>query len=136
MTKSCSFMAGSDASVLDESLRLDDVSSAWMIWSGAAEAPLADAYRFAGGPVPIRGLVLGRGSARFCVVRLGRPKVRKAHGNASDVHEAGDVFMYRDSSIAPSLDLRRRVGCHGCFGLHASEWCVYGTVSRAHGPGG
>ena len=37
-----------------------DVSLAWMIWSSAVEAALADAYRFAGGPVPDSGLVLGR----------------------------------------------------------------------------
>ena len=47
------FMAKSDASLLDESLRLDDISGAWMIWSGAAEAALADAYQFVGGPDPI-----------------------------------------------------------------------------------
>ena len=43
--------------------------------------------------------------------RLGQggPKVRKTRSNAADVHEAGDVFMYRDSSVAPFLDLRRRI---------------------------
>ena len=29
---------------------------------------LADAYCFSGGPIPSRGLVLGRGTARFRVV--------------------------------------------------------------------
>ena len=28
--------------------------------------------------------------------------------NAADVHDAADVFLYRDSSIAPLLDMRRR----------------------------
>ena len=28
------------------------VSSAWLVWSRAAEAALADAYRFSGGPIP------------------------------------------------------------------------------------
>ena len=102
------FMAWSDALVLDESLRMDDVSSAWMIWSGAAEAALADARQFAGGPVPVRGLVLVRGSAWFRV-RSGKPEVRKARSNAFDVHEAGDVCMNRDSSTAPLLHLRRRI---------------------------
>ena len=37
------------------------------------------------------------------------PKVRKARGNVADAHEAGDVFMSRDSSIVPLLDLRRRL---------------------------
>ena len=35
-------------------------------------------------------------------------KVRKVRGNAVDVHDAADVFLYRDSSIAPLLDMRRR----------------------------
>ena len=40
---------------------------------------------FCGGPIPTRGLVLGRESALFRVVRLGGHKVRKARGNAADV---------------------------------------------------
>ena len=71
-------MARSDASLLDKSLRLDDVSEAWMVWSGAAEAAFADAYCFAGVPVPERNLVLGRGCVQFRVVRLGGLEVRKA----------------------------------------------------------
>ena len=89
-------------------LLLNDVSRAWAAWSGAVETALADAYRFSGGPLPSRGLVLGRGNASFRVVRLGGHKVRKARGNVADAHDA-DVFLYRDSSIAPLLDMRRRV---------------------------
>ena len=37
-------------------------------------------------PLPSRGLVLGRESASFRVVRLGGHKVRKARGNAADAH--------------------------------------------------
>ena len=70
------FMSQQDALLLDESLRYDDVSRAWLVWSGAAETALADAYRFGGGLVPARGLVLGRGSALFRFVRLGGQKVR------------------------------------------------------------
>ena len=51
-----------------------------MVWSSAGAA-LADAYRFAGGPVPHRGLVLGRGVFRPRTVRLGVPEVRKARKN-------------------------------------------------------
>ena len=76
--------------------------------SGAAEAALADAYQFCGGPIPTSGLVLGRGSALFRAVRLGGHKVRKARGNAADAVDAADVFLYHDSSIAPLLDMRRR----------------------------
>ena len=44
-----------------------------MVWSSAVEAALADAYRFAGGPIPDDGLVLGRGVFRTRLVRLGGP---------------------------------------------------------------
>ena len=54
-------MSRDDALNLDGSLANGDVSLAWMIWSSAVEAALADAYRFAGGPVPDSGLVFGRG---------------------------------------------------------------------------
>ena len=88
-------------------MNASDISQAWLVWSGAAETALADAYRFSGGPVPNRGLVLGRGEARFLFVRLGGHQVRKVRGNAADVHDAADIFLYRDSSIAPLLDMRR-----------------------------
>ena len=101
-------MSRQDALQLDESLDAGDVSRAWLVWSGAVEAALADAYRFSVGPIPSRGLVLGRGSALFRAVRLGGHKVRKARGNAADAQDAADVFLYRDSSIAPLLDMRRR----------------------------
>ena len=102
------FMSQQDALLLDESLDDGDVSPAWLVWSRAAEAALADAYCFSGGPAPCQGLVLGRGVARFRHVRLGGHKVRKARSNVADVHDAADVFLYRDSSIAPLLDMRRR----------------------------
>ena len=100
-------MSRQDALQLDEPLDAGDVSRAWLAWSGAVEAALADAYRFSGGPLPSGGLVLGRGSALLRVVQLGGHKVRKARANAADAHDAADVFLYRDSSIAPLLDMRR-----------------------------
>ena len=102
------FMSRQDALQLDESLDAGDVSRAWLVWSGAAEVALADAYRFSGGPLPSRGLVLGRSSAVFRVVRLGGHRVRKARANIADDLDAAAVFLYRDSSIAPLLDMRRR----------------------------
>ena len=101
------FMSLQDAQRLSESLGADDVSHAWLVSSGAAEAALADAYRFCGCPIPSRGLVLGRGRALFRVVRLGGHKVRKVRDNVSDVVDGAGVFLYRDSSIAPLLDMRR-----------------------------
>ena len=71
------------------------------MWSSAAETALADAYQFTGGPVPERGLVMGRGTARMRKVRVGGPKVRKARRNAA--------FMYRNFSAALLLDLKRRL---------------------------
>ena len=53
-------MSRQHAMQLDESLDAGDVSCAWLVWSSAAETALADAYQFCGGPVPSRGLVLGR----------------------------------------------------------------------------
>ena len=44
----------------------------------------------------------------FRVVRLGGHPVRKARGNVADVHDAAGILLYRDASIAPLLDLRRR----------------------------
>ena len=42
------------------------------------------AYHFSGGPLPGKGLVLGRGSALFRVVRLGGHKIRKVRADAAD----------------------------------------------------
>ena len=104
------FMSQQDAFLLNESLDVGDVSQAWLVWSRAVETALAEAYCFSGGPAPCQGLVLGRGLARFRHVRLGGYKVRKVRCNAvSDFVDAADVFLYRDASIAPLLDMRRRL---------------------------
>ena len=87
------FMTRDDAVGLDKALEDGDVSRAWSIWSSAAEAALADAYLFSGGPVPDRGLVLGRDAFLVRTVRLGGPKVRKARRNFADPLEGGDVFL-------------------------------------------
>ena len=92
---------------LDDSRNAGDVSRAWLVWSGAGEVALADAYRFSGGPVSTRGLVLGRASAFLRVVWLGGPLVKRVRSNAADAVDAADVFLYRDSSIATLLDMRR-----------------------------
>ena len=59
------FMSRDDASLLDDSLDWGDVSLAWSVWSRAAETALADAFRYSGGPLPFKGLVLGRGLLCF-----------------------------------------------------------------------
>ena len=78
------FMTRDDALGLDGALEDGDVSHAWSIWLSAAEAALADAYQFSGGPVPDRGLVLGRFAFLVRTVRLGGPEVRKARRNFAD----------------------------------------------------
>ena len=90
----CNLWTRDDALNLDEALRNEDVSRAWDVWSSSAQAALADAYQFEGGPVPERGLVLGRGSFLVRTVRLGGPKVRKARRNFADPQEGCEVFMY------------------------------------------
>ena len=115
------FMSRRDASLLDESLASKDVSSAWVVWSHAAESALADAFRFSGGPLPAKGLVLGHGRAVLRVVQLGGPRVRRARANVADALDASDVFLYLDSSVAPLLDMRRRfraVMDHAASGIH------------------
>ena len=103
------FMSREDALGLDGALLCGDVSRAWMIWSSAAESALADAFRFAGGPVPARGLVLGRGVIRVRTVRLGGPIVRSVRRSSACHGDVDDVSLYRDSSAAPVLDLRRNL---------------------------
>ena len=51
------FMSRADSDGLTCSLLDDDVSSAWAVWSSAAETALADAYCFSGGPVVVVLLV-------------------------------------------------------------------------------
>ena len=102
-------MSREDALGLDGALLCGDVSSAWMIWSSAAESALADAFRFAGRRVRARGLVLGRGMVRIRTVRLGGLIVRSVRKSATRDGDVDDVSLYRDSSAAPVLDLRRNL---------------------------
>ena len=123
----CSFISRHDAIQLDESLDAGDVTRAWLVW--CAETALADAYQFCGGPIPNRGLVLGRESALFRIVRLGGHKVKKARGNAADALDAADVFLYHDSSLAPLLDMRRRFkAVKGCPWCQDSVWSLSCSV--------
>ena len=78
----------------------------------------------AGGPLPSRGLVLGRGIALFRVVRLDGHRVRKARGNVSDVNDEAGVFLCRDSSLAPLLDMRRRFKAVLCVRDAMKRWGV------------
>ena len=94
---------------MDGALLDGDVSRAWLTWSHAAEEALADAYRLAGGPEPGHGVKLGRGHAQFSVVGLGGPKMRSARSRCADPGDGAQVDLYKDSSIASLIDLRRRL---------------------------
>ena len=135
------FMAVLDASRLDDAFRREDVSAAWMVWSGAAETAHVDAFCFAGSPVPHRGLVLVRGVARFRVVRLGGPKVRKACNNVADPLDDGDVFWIVTHPLLPywirgvgsrlcwmSWMLGRVFRCPGLWNLRCSGNVFLGVV--------
>ena len=99
----------SDALSVDVAIASGDVSSAWLAWSSSAERALLSAFCLAGGPVPERGFCLGRGLARFNRVRLGGPKVRRVRARCSDPGDGALVDLYRDHSVAPLVDLRRRL---------------------------
>ena len=42
-------------------------------------------------------------------VRLGGPKVREARARCADAGDGAQIDLYRDSSVAPLVDLRRRL---------------------------
>ena len=98
MISGFSFMSRRNASLLDESHGRNDVSLAWTVWSRAAESALGDAFRFSGGPLPSRGLILGSGAALLRRVQLSGQRIRRARANAADTLDAADVFLYRDRS--------------------------------------
>ena len=102
------FVSRQDASLLDESLDRNDVSLAWSVWSRAAESALADAFRFSGGPLPSRGFDSWPGCCFTSFSLAWGPRVRRARANAADAVDAADIFLYRDFSLAPLLDVRRR----------------------------
>ena len=100
------FMSRRDVLLLDDSLADGDVSRAWAVWSGAVESALADAYRFSGGPLPSRGLVGVLPLLELLslvVIRFG-----KLVAMLLTLMMLLMSFLYRDSSIAPLLDMRRR----------------------------
>ena len=58
-------VGAADALDIEAALDADDVHSAWLVWSRAAESALVSAFVNSGGPMTGRGLVRGRGSAQF-----------------------------------------------------------------------
>ena len=80
-----------------------DASAAWTAWSNAAEKALSHAFCSAGGLVPPRGLVRGRGSALLCKGVIGGSRVQKLRSGYGDAAGASEV---RDISVAPILSLK------------------------------
>ena len=107
-----------------------------LFWSGAAETTLADAYRFSGGPAPNRGLVLGRGRARFRVCQAGW-----AQGWGRLAVMLLKLMMLRRSVVALSLLpwgvclAAQKTVCQNCgriYDFHGFKlymlWCIFGLL--------
>ena len=102
------FMSRQDASLLDESLDAG-MMSLWLGLSGLGLLSLRLLMRLGSVVLFLLGVVvLGRGSALLSIVQLGGPWVRRARANVADALDAADIFIYRDFSLAPLLDMRRR----------------------------
>ena len=101
-------MSRQDALLLDESLDAGDISPAWLVWSGAAEAALADAYRFAGSQCRI-GVLSWVGGLLVSVLYVSAAFLSFQFKKNADAGEGDDVHLKRDSSAGPLLDLRRRL---------------------------
>ena len=99
-----------DALDIEAALDADDVHSARLVWSRAAQSALVSALVNSGGPAPGRGLVRGRGSAQFKRVVLGGPRVRRFRAGIADPTRATELQMFKDSSMVPLLALERRLG--------------------------
>ena len=102
------FMSRQDALLLDESLDAGDISQAWLVWSSVAETALADAYQFC--VVLFRTEVWSWGVGRLVSgwsglvdTMSGRCEVMLLMCMMQPIFS-----LYRDSSIAPLLDMRRR----------------------------
>ena len=86
------FMSWDDAVALDESLDACDVSRAWLWVSQCRIGVLSW----------VEGLLV-------CVFCGSAAPLSVRFGGAADAGEGDDVHLYRDSSAAPLLDLRRRL---------------------------
>ena len=78
-------------------------------WSTAGENSLVMAHELAGGPMPSRGLVLGRGTAKFMGVSFDGANVGRFRREIAWPAGAAEVHLFRDFSIAPVLILKRRL---------------------------
>ena len=86
-----------------------DVSTAWGVWSLAAEVSLLSAFQLAACPTPDRGFRCGRGVARFRSTVLRGPVVGKARADFADAEDGQFVHLYQVRSVAGLITQRRRL---------------------------
>ena len=105
-----------DLDAVRDALVVGDVFFAWLTWSKAAKSELAGAYTETGGV----GLKTGRVGRKMRSVALGGPKVRKSCSNFTDPTDGRNVRFFRDCSVSPILNQRRRkkavLDVHDCIG--------------------
>ena len=120
------FIQVCDAHAIERSLDSGAVHDAWLAWSSAADSVVVLAFVEAGGPIPGGGLVRGRCSARFRSVALGGPRVHRFLADIADLSIAAEVRMYKDHSLIPLLNLKRRLKAvlDGGFELHLQWLCI------------
>ena len=101
------FMSHRDASLLDESLDRDDVSLAWAVWSQAAESALADAFSLVVVLFPLEVWFLA--GVLLCFVGFSWVVIGFVGLELTLLTLLMLlIIFFRDFSIAPLLDMRRR----------------------------
>ena len=101
------FIPDNDAGAIDGALVGGNPHRARDFWSAAAERALVTAFRMSGGPIPPRGLDVGRGKARFWTVGIGGKSMRRYRLSMVDPLDATEVHLYRSQSIAPLLAMKK-----------------------------
>ena len=102
------FMQEEDYNSITEAIQDSDPTFAWRVWS--AEDALCDAHRLAGLPLRPNGAMRkGSGTLKLLKTKLGRPKIRSLRGRFGDNEDSKLAHPYRDKSLAPILDQRRRL---------------------------
>ena len=97
-----------DYNSLTEAIQDSDPTFARRVWS--AEDALWDAHRLAGGIKPPNGAMRkGSGTLKLLKTKIGRPKICTFRGRFGDNEDCKLVHLYRDKSLAPVLDQRRRL---------------------------
>ena len=92
------FIPADEAGAIDGALADGDPHLAWEAWSAVAERALITAFSKSGGPIPPRGLDVGRGKARFWTVSIGGKSMRKYRPSLVD-----PFGCYRSSSLSESI---------------------------------